>query len=55
LLSRPESDVDIKGICVPPLSVILDPFGRFEQVDDPKGLNDFFGDPGAVLSTIPCI
>ncbi len=29
--STPESDVDIRGICIPPREVLLDPFHNFEE------------------------
>jgi uncharacterized protein len=31
--STPESDIDYRGVCVPPLEVLLDPFNGFEQKD----------------------
>ena len=33
----PESDIDIRGVCVPPLKILLDPFSNFEQYE---GINN---------------
>ena len=32
-LATPESDTDYRGVCVPPLEVLLNPFQGFEQKD----------------------
>ncbi len=37
-LHGPESDVDVKGACIPPRAAVLGIFERFEQVDDPSAL-----------------
>jgi len=29
----PESDIDYRGVCIPPLNVLLDPFNNFDQKD----------------------
>jgi len=31
--ATPESDLDIRGVCIPPLEVLIDPFNKFEQQD----------------------
>jgi hypothetical protein len=35
--NTPESDVDTRGICVPPMDVLLDPFNNFEVKDGFEG------------------
>ena len=37
-LHRPDSDVDVKGAAIPPRAAVLGLFERFDQVDDPEGL-----------------
>ena len=34
----PESDYDYRGVCIPPMKVLLDPFSGFEQQD--KGFKE---------------
>lgn len=39
-VATPESDVDLRGVCVPPKAIVLSPFKNFEQVEDIKNGND---------------
>ena len=36
--ATPESDVDYRGICIPPMEVLLNPFENFKQQD--KGFKE---------------
>jgi predicted nucleotidyltransferase len=42
-LNNELSDVDVKGICVPPREVENDLFDRFEQAENPKVVEDMLG------------
>ena len=39
-LNGPNSDLDIKGICIPPKSVANNLFQKFEQAIDPKFIDE---------------
>lgn len=41
---RPESDIDVKGVCIPPEEYRLGYLHRFEQADKPSHIHKFIGD-----------